>query len=343
MRRRNWVSAHIDLARSVGLRHTWRRARARRAHRRVLGDRRAHVAETLWREGAQAIGAQTRELSPGVLEIRLGDRVTHVRNEATPFADLVSRAIANDKPLALELLSEAGITVPVHAVVGTDDDPTPVLSTVGAPCVVKPLAGGGGEGVTGAVVTPAQLRRALVYAGRSGHEAIVERELEGDSYRVLVLDGVVLDVIRRSRPSVRGDGRSTVEQLIFREYEQRLRDDGAGGLKHFVVDLDCLFTLERRGISLDTVPADGEEVVVKTASNYGGPAETAALDSPLAATAVAAARTLGVRLAGVDLVAPDETAGVVLEVNPVPGLSHHVNVREGARPVAAEILRALLA
>jgi cyanophycin synthetase len=343
VRRRAWVQAHVDLARTVGLRHTWRRARARRAHRRLLGDRRASVAESMWRAGAEAIGAETTVLAPGVLELRLGDRVTRVRGEATQFADVVSRAIADDKPLGLRLLAEAGVPVPEHAVVRTGEEPASILARVGAPCVVKPLAGSGGEGVTGAVVTPAQLRRALVYAGRSGPEALVEREVEGDSYRVLVLDGAVLDVLRRARPRVRGDGRSTVEELVFGEYEARLRDEGAGGLKHFVVDLDCLFTLARQGITLESVPADGEEVVVKTASNYGGPAETAALDSPLAGTAVAAARALGVRLAGVDLVAPDETGGVVLEVNPVPGLSHHVNVLEGARPVAAEILRALLA
>ena len=65
----------------------------------------------------------------------------------------------------------------------------------------------------------------------------------------------------------------------------------------------------------------------------------------------AAAATLGVRLAGVDVVAPDvetplvASGGVVLEVNPIPGLQHHYNVAEpeAATPVAVPVLEALFA
>jgi D-alanine-D-alanine ligase-like ATP-grasp enzyme len=60
---------------------------------------------------------------------------------------------------------------------------------------------------------------------------------------------------------------------------------------------------------------------------------------------------VGVRLAGVDVVAPDierslaSSNGVVLEVNPIPGLHHHYNVAEpeAATPVAVRVLEALFA
>jgi len=65
----------------------------------------------------------------------------------------------------------------------------------------------------------------------------------------------------------------------------------------------------------------------------------------------AAAAAVGVRLAGVDVVAPDierslaSSNGVVLEVNPIPGLHHHYNVAEpeAATPVAVRVLEALFA
>ena len=99
---------------------------------------------------------------------------------------------------------------------------------------------------------------------------------------------------------------------------------------------------------------DGASAVVKTATNYNGPAETETLAAAdvgaLIEPARHAAATLGVRLAGVDIVAADptrplaETDGVVLEVNGIPGLTHHYNVadRERATPVAVPILLALL-
>jgi D-alanine-D-alanine ligase-like ATP-grasp enzyme len=60
---------------------------------------------------------------------------------------------------------------------------------------------------------------------------------------------------------------------------------------------------------------------------------------------------VGVRLAGVDIVAPGvdrslaASDGVVLEVNPIPGLQHHYNVAdaEAATPVAVPVLEALFA
>jgi len=63
-----------------------------------------------------------------------------------------------------------------------------------------------------------------------------------------------------------------------------------------------------------------------------------------------AAAALGVRLAGVDVVTSDlsvplaSSGGVVLEVNPIPGLFHHYNVSNpnGASRVAIPILEALL-
>jgi cyanophycin synthetase len=347
------LRARIDLVRRVGPSHAWRRRGADRRLERALVDRGPRVAEAMWREAAAKLGAEVREVAPTVLEFRLNGSVTRVRGQATPLADWVSRQIANDKPLAHRLLADAGLPVPVQEVVPVREHrrAREFLDRVGVPCVVKPVAGGGGAGVTAEVRTPEQLRRALVRAGKFNSRALIERQAEGDSYRLLVLDGEVLDVLRRTRPRVVGDGRSTIEELIFREYARRIEDEGPSGLKLFAADLDCLFTLERAGVRLDTVLPEGQTVVIKTVTNYNGPDETERLrgDPPvtLAQPAREAAAALGVRLAGVDIVAPDldrplhESGGVVLEVNPVPGLTHHYNVAD-AKPIAVSILRALL-
>ena len=65
---------------------------------------------------------------------------------------------------------------------------------------------------------------------------------------------------------------------------------------------------------------------------------------------MSAARAVGVRLAGVDLITPDASlpldaaGGVILEVNATPGLQYHYEVRDPVRatPVMAPILEALL-
>jgi len=170
---------------------------------------------------------------------------------------------------------------------------------------------------------------------------------------LLFLDGELLDTLRRTKPRVTGDGHSTIETLIFRESQRRVEAEGPSGLKPFIVDLDCLFAIEHAGYRLDSVLQAGESIVVKSATNYNGPEETEAMPEQAVFAIVEPARraaaALGVRLAGVDVVTTDpalplhQTGGVILEVNAVPGLTHHYNVvrPSGATRIAVPILRAL--
>jgi cyanophycin synthetase len=347
----------MDLLAALGIGYAVRRKSASVRHGRALVDRHGRVTETMWRSAAAALGAQAIEIAPRVLEFRLGDSVTRVRGQATPFADPVSQEVAGNKLLAHRLLAHAGVEVPEHASFGSRDlDGTAAfVLAADAACVVKPLRGAGGDGVTGEVRTRDQVRRALNAAGRLCPQVLLERQVEGDSYRLLVLQGEVLDVLRRPRPRVVGDGRSTIEQLISRECEARINAAGPAGLKPLMVDLDCLFNLERAGKRLQSVPAAGESVVIKTATNYNGPRETTVVPEPwpepFVDAACRSAAALGVRLGGVDVVAPSAASVsgvvpcVVLEVNAVPALTHHYNVAAAGvgEPVATRVLRELLA
>jgi cyanophycin synthetase len=349
------LQARADLVRAVGIRHAWRRVRADRRHRRVLLDRQPRVEQEMWCDAARELGAEVRVLAPGIFEFALQGKTARVRGQATPFSDRVSIDVADNKPLAYRILADAGLPVPAREVVEAGGSARPeLLGRLGAPVIVKPAGAEGGAGVTGEVRTPGQLRRALGQAWKWDDEALVEHQADGDTYRVLLLDGEVLGVLRRTRPRIVGDGRSRIDELILREYARRTEREGPSGLKHFAVDLDCVFTLAREGRAIDSVLATGESIVIKTATNYNGPEENHTVTGPapagIAEAARAAAAALGTRIAGVDIVTPDparplaEAGGVVLEANPVPALTHHYNVAESddAARVAVPILRALL-
>jgi cyanophycin synthetase len=181
---------------------------------------------------------------------------------------------------------------------------------------------------------------------------MLERQAEGEVYRVLVLDGQVIDVVRRLRPRLTGDGTSTVGELLLAENRRRLTDPlSFTGLP---VDLDCLLTLKTQGLGLRSVPFRGATVTVRTVTNHNSETENETVDRPiggkLRAEAASAAEILGLRLAGLDIVTQDlqsglrESGGVVLEVNAVPALYHHYRVadRSRATKVAVPILRSLL-
>ena len=125
----------------------------------------------------------------------------------------------------------------------------------GRPVYVKPGTGSGASwGVTGSIVTESQLLRATLNACRYSDRVQVERAVDGEMYRLLFVDGELLDAIRRRLPTVIGDGRSTIRELVLRENERRTAARGRAGLWLLRIDLDSLFTLARAGLRLDSVP-----------------------------------------------------------------------------------------
>lgn len=346
------VGSWLDLARSMGGGAALRRAREGNAGVLPAGVRDA-VYEAIWREAADAVGAEVRSLGSGFLEIG-GAKVWQ---QVVPLDDPVTLKLALDKPVVHGLLREAAVPVPEH-VEWSFSDPRPALDFVaatGGPCVVKAASGtGGGEGTTAGVDSPARLMRARLRAGRFGSRLLIERQVPGPVYRLLFLDGQLIDTIRHVPPRLTGDGTATVEGLLAAENERRLGARGAAGLSLLDVGLDTIFTLERQGLRVDSVIPAGKEIAVQTVTNDNRIEDTETVTEPLDPELVDASRraanAVGLRLAGVDVITPDasqpleRSGGVVAEVNGTPGIHHHYHVADGANAtrVAVPILRKVL-
>ena len=131
--------------------------------------------------------------------------------------------------------------------------------------MVKPASGtGGGQGVTTGVRTPRQLARAAVLAAQAGGDMLLEEQIPGDNYRLLYLDGVLLDAIQRRPPAVVGDGRSSVRPLVEKANAERLRRGSAISQVLISMDMDMRHTLAAQGLALSSVPEAGAVVPVKT-------------------------------------------------------------------------------
>jgi D-alanine-D-alanine ligase-like ATP-grasp enzyme len=350
------LATRAGLASSTGAGYALRRAVADIRHTR--GDRLTRrVAEEIWTSAAAKVGATLEVVQGGFFEISRGNARTIVYEQLPPLNDEVSIRLGEEKALVYALLRRAGVPVPEHLAFGSHelDRALAFLERQQGPCVIKPAAGSSkGFGVTSQLREPTDVRRAARWAARFSDRLLIERQIDGDVYRVLVLDGRVLDVVRRRAPSVVGDGRSSVAQLVEREYERRIRVRGMEGAQPLVIDLDSVLTLRQAGWTPRFVPAEGQLVQVKTVTNQNRREDNETVHPPLpselSAAAVRAASTIGLRLAGIDLVTPDatrplaESGGVALDVNARPGPWHHYRVRDPARAtdVAAEILAALL-
>jgi hypothetical protein len=183
----------------------------------------------------------------------------------------------SDKRLVHRRLANARLPVLERATF-TADDARPALlflAEADGPCVLKPPSASGGSGVTCGIRSPKDLRSAARFAGRFAHTFLIERQLEGSVYRVLVLDGAALDVVRREPPGIVGDGTSTIADLMLREDRRRLAAEGAAGLKPLVLDFDCLFTLRAAELGPRSVLERGRRRIVKCSTSQNAAEENA--------------------------------------------------------------------
>jgi D-alanine-D-alanine ligase-like ATP-grasp enzyme len=333
--------------------------RRRRYHRTSvkteIAARRAQFYRDIWDEAASATGGRVREVDGELLEVSCADVVVRVRRNLTSLDDPLTVAVAADKPLVYRLLAERGIPVPRHAVCAANDlrRAWAFASSLGRPCVVKPARGASGAiGITTAVAAKADLAWALAYAGAFDRDVLVEEQVGGGVYRLLYFDGELLDAVRRDPPTVSGDGRSSVEELIAAENRRRFEGGIESCQSLIKIDGELRHTLRRAGRGLRTVPATGETVLLKNIVNDNrrddNVSAAAGLCPEIVAAGAEAAAAVGARLAGVDVITPDPATplsaagGVVIEVNAAPGHYYHYYKRDGRVPVATMILERLM-
>jgi len=310
--------------------------------------------EDVWREAASELGATFQVLAKGSFKISRNGVCTTVRNNYTALDDPATYRVALNKPLVHTMLRAQGMPTPDYAVFSLNElNWAYDFLSEHRPCVVKPAVGtGAGKGITTGIESRPQLLKAAVRAAGWGSQLLVEEQVTGDNIRLLYLDGQLLDAVRRHPPSVVGDGRSTISQLVQRLNQRRL-DAGyalAPVILHY--DLDMQRTLIRQNLSWRSVPAEGRRVVLKTVINDNMGDENERVTDQVSPSTIAvgaqAAAVLGVRLAGVDILTPDirqgleEANGTILEVNTGPGYHYHYFTRGEAHPVAVPILDACL-
>lgn len=314
------------------------------------------VFRAIWRDAADELGAELTELPGGFFEMRRGGRSTRAWWHVPMLDDSVTLRFALDKALVHALLAARRLPVPEYRELDRSELglALTLLDEAEGPWVIKPASQtSGGAATTSGVSERTGFMRAAVRAARHGRRMLIERQAPGDCYRLLFLDGKLLDVVRRRPPHVVGDGHSSIEQLIHAENQRRIAGGGDAGLRLLHVDLDSLLTLGRADLTLASVPPLGRRVAVKTVSNENRIEDNETVRSVsqgLVDEASAAARAVGLRLAGVDVVTPDlsgapsERGGAIIEVNGTPGLHYHYQVADRARAtrVAVPILRALL-
>ena len=314
IRQRYWTFRHS--ARQHGLNQT-NIALARAAWRRDIPHYRV------------APPGQTLQLGQGCLRQR-------VRETATDRTSGLARALSGDKFATSAFLASQGIPTSQPHVVGSAEQAVRVQQHLKVPVVVKPRAAGKGMGVSVNLSREEDLITAFEHAARLNTGVIVERFVQGDDYRLLVVGGRFVAAAKRVPAHVIGDGRASVRQLI-----EKLNLDPRRGLpferllEWVEADAEAVSVLAEAGLTLEAVPALDRSVPLRRAANLsrGGTSVDATdlIHPDNRALAERAAQLIGLDVTGIDFLTPDPTISwrniscAILEVNSSPGLRPHLS------------------
>ena len=299
---------------------------------------------------ALARGIPYRRLTQGSLvQFGWGSKQKRIQAAETSHTSAIAESIAQDKELTKKLLHAAGVAVPYGRPVEDEDDAWVAAQEVGLPVVVKPQDGNQGKGISVNLTTEEQVRQAYRIAVDYRDDIMVEKFLSGHDWRLLVIGDKLIAAARRDPPLVIGDGRHTVRQLVDIVNSDPRRSDGhATSLTKIRFDEIALARLAEQGYAADSVPPRGVRVVLRNNANLstGGTATDVTDDvhPELAASAIAAAQTVGLDICGIDVVCDtmlkplEEQNGGIVEVNAAPGLRMHLDPSFGKGRAVGEAI-----
>jgi cyanophycin synthetase len=284
--------------------------------------------------------------------VQLGYGKNQVRFRATMTEKTSSIAvdIASNKDETKRLLQEQAIPVAkgitISSLEGVDD----AIRKVGFPLVFKPLDGNHGRGISINIKTKEEAVAAYEHAAKISRRVIVERFVTGYDFRVLVIDHKMVAAALRDPAHITGDGHSTIQQLIDLENTDPRRGYGHENVLTLIaVDRDTLDLLDKKGYTLETIPAQGEKVFVKSTANLSTGGTSVDVTDQVHPHNIficeRISKIIGLDICGIDIMAENltepltENGGVVLEVNAAPGFRMHIAPSEGLpRNVAGHVI-----
>lgn len=245
----------------------------------------------------------------------------------------LERGISTDKLSGKHLFESVGAPTARYRVVRDPGEIEDAVREIGFPCVIKPVRSGGGRGVTANIRNNAEIdfaRREALRFCRGEPLLMVEEHVPGRDHRLLFVRGDFVGCASSVAPSVTGDGRRSIGELVDEINAGRTRNlYHSGYLRPIRIDDSMLEALSVQGLGLDSVPEVGQAVVLRRNTNLGAGGVTEIFEQ-VHPEVLRIARRIAVRSGlhsvGIDYITPDiredpaASGGRFTELNKVPGV-----------------------
>lgn len=242
-----------------------------------------------------------------------------------------SNKITNSKYETSKLLQSHNILVPKFILWDpkkSKENNIKLINKLIFPLVVKPIDGVQGKDVYLDLYNINNVLEKVNYLLSKNKKIIIEEQINGENYRIMVLNNKIIDVVYRKKPNVIGNGKHNIKDLIFMYNSIQKKH------KNFPITNINYSLLDKQGLTLDSIPKKGQKVIISNVCNYHNgsrleriPIKNIHPDNLKLFKKIN--RVMDLNLSGIDYISPDITKsykknyGFINEVNGGPGLDIH--------------------
>jgi D-alanine-D-alanine ligase-like ATP-grasp enzyme len=223
------------------------------------------------------------------------------------------------------------------------DDAYRYALKIGFPVIVKPNSCSQGYGVS-LVSNKEEFYGALKSIFERDKIALVQQQVKGKDYRIVVLDNKIISAYQRIPLNVVGNDYNTIKELLLMKQEQfkKINRD----TKINIDDSRIRIKLQHQGLTIDSIPKKDDLIFLLDNANLstGGNSMdvTDKISSFFREISIRLTKEMGLRLCGVDLMIDgdisDETANYwVIEINSAPGLDHYSKIGTGQEKIVESL------
>ncbi len=277
-----------------------------------------------------------------LVQLGTGKYQKRIRATITSDTSFIGVETADNKYLTNLILKDAGLPVPDSVITSEIEDILKFQTDLNAPVTIKPLEGYRGEGVSSNLASEPEIKKAFIWAKETDDRVIVQPTIDGNIYRLLVIDYKFCAASKLVPPQIVGDGGKTVSELIGELNISQNRGIG-DKCKLSQIQIDDITThiLDSKGLDKDSVLPLNEMLVLKTSGSMR--LGSSAIDVTDEVNAFnrfiveRAARAIGLNIAGIDVIAPNlkdsilDTNGKIIEINAAPDFRMHINPTIGRK------------
>lgn len=252
------------------------------------------------------------------------------------FNSIESVKNAKNKVITSNILLKNNIPIPKFVEINLLDNINTILNKIlendiKFPIVMKPINGTFGKDVYTDISNIDEMNYAINNLKKYGH-ITVEEQIEGDCYRIFVFNDKVLDVIKREKPFITGDGQHTINQLIQFRNEENIKMD----LLPINNVSDIL--IKKQGYLIDNILPDNKKIVISNVINMHNGARISRIpikDIPKENIElfINVNKAMKIKCSGLDYLSNDVTIpyyknnSKILEVNGTPDTEIHGKIK----------------